>query len=245
MAPFVDGAAWVDETNFSIAFVSYYTWGSAIGLALDLALRDLTSGRVTLDDYMRAMWREHGSPGDAAPGLVSRPYTPRDAQDRLAAVSGDPEFAGAFFAKYIEGHEVVDYERLLSRAGLVLRRRYPGRAWLGGVSFDPHAQGVRIAALVGPSSPAYAAGLEKDDVIVSLGGREMASAQDVSGVLEARKPGETLRVRFLRRGEPVTGTIVLAEHPELELLAMEQTGGMPTPAQREFRQSWLRTRTEN
>lgn len=244
MAPFVDAARSIDETNFEISFISYYTWGSAIGLALDLSLRDLSDGRVTLDDYMRAMWREHGKPGGPAPGLVSRPYTLKDARDRLAEVSGNRNFADAFFSKYIEGRDVADYARLVERAGLVLRRRHAGRAWMGGLAFEPHAQGLRITRLVGPTTPAYAAGLEKDDVVVSLDERTVASAQDVADVLASHKPGETIPVRFLNQGVPVTGTATLAEDPAVELVAIETAGGTLAPAQREFREAWLSSRRE-
>ena len=57
MAPFVDAARAVDRTNFSTTFISYYTYGGAIALALDLTLRDRSNGQITLDDFMRAMWR--------------------------------------------------------------------------------------------------------------------------------------------------------------------------------------------
>ena len=58
MAPFVDAARAVDRTNFSTTFISYYTYGGAIALALDLTLRDRSNGQITLDDFMRAMWRQ-------------------------------------------------------------------------------------------------------------------------------------------------------------------------------------------
>src|SRR6267142_5232743 len=51
MAPFVDAAVAIDRTNFDNTFISYYTWGAAIGLGLDLTLRDRTDGRITLDDF--------------------------------------------------------------------------------------------------------------------------------------------------------------------------------------------------
>ncbi len=63
MAPFVDAARAVDRTNFSTTFISYYSYGGAIALGLDLTLRDRTDGKVTLDDFMRAMWRTYGAPG--------------------------------------------------------------------------------------------------------------------------------------------------------------------------------------
>ena len=72
MAPFVDAARAVDRTNFSTTFISYYTYGGAIASALDLTLRDRSNGKVTLDDFMRAMWRQYGAPGGPQPGLVGK-----------------------------------------------------------------------------------------------------------------------------------------------------------------------------
>ncbi len=42
LAPFVDAAASIDRTAWPNLFISYYTYGQAIGLGLDLSLRDRT-----------------------------------------------------------------------------------------------------------------------------------------------------------------------------------------------------------
>src|SRR5207247_1943006 len=89
MAPFVDAAVAIDRTDFDNTFISYYTWGEAIALGLDLTLRERSGGKVTLDDYMRAMWERFGKPGGHASGYVDRPYTIADAKAVLAAVAGD------------------------------------------------------------------------------------------------------------------------------------------------------------
>ena len=101
--------------------MSYYQLGAAIALALDLSLRERSSGRLSLDDFMREMWRRYGKPGGTREGYVDRPYTIADAEATLAAVSGDPAFARDFFARYIQGHELADYRRLLIAAGLLVR----------------------------------------------------------------------------------------------------------------------------
>jgi predicted metalloprotease with PDZ domain len=120
LAPFVDAAVSIDPTNFADTYVSYYTWGAAIGLGLDLSLRDRTDGKVTLDDVMRLMWERHGRPGGGF-GQVDVPYTMDDLERAIADVSADAAFADRFFARYVEGRDVVDYRALLARAGLVLR----------------------------------------------------------------------------------------------------------------------------
>ena len=122
LAPFVDAAATIDRTAWDNTFISYYTYGAAIGLGLDLSLRDRSNGRTTLDTYMQALWAKHGRPGQQQPGMVATPYTMADLEAVLAEVSGDVAFAQKFFDDYIQGHDVVDYATLLGRAGLTLRR---------------------------------------------------------------------------------------------------------------------------
>jgi predicted metalloprotease with PDZ domain len=238
-APFVDAATSIDRTNVDTTFISYYTWGEAIALGLDLSLRDRTDGRVTLDDFMRRLWTDFGKPGGARPGYVDRPYTIDDARETLAAVSGDAAFARDYFARYIQGHEVPDYARLLARAGFVLRPVARGAGWAGDFRMQGTAGGVRINSGVALSSPAFAAGLDRDDVIVSLDGQAVGSDADVRRLTAARRPGDQMRVVFERRGERVTATMRLAEDPHQQIVTVEQGGGTPTEAQRRFRDAWL------
>ncbi|HWW11985.1 MAG TPA: M61 family peptidase, partial [Brevundimonas sp.] len=97
-APFVDAAASIDPTNPNI-FTSYYTYGAALALTLDLTLRQRFEG-LTLDDYMRQMWRTHGR--------TEKAYTPDDLRAGLAEVTGDPAFAQAFFDASVRGSELPD-----------------------------------------------------------------------------------------------------------------------------------------
>ena len=48
-APFADGARSNDPTNYAYTFVSYYPYGSALALALDLSLRERSGGTITLE----------------------------------------------------------------------------------------------------------------------------------------------------------------------------------------------------
>lgn len=240
MAPLVDAARPVDRTNWENTYISYYTFGAAIGLGLDLTLRDRTDGRVTLDDYLRAMWEVHGRPGGEAPGLVARPYSMDDARDRLAEVTGDGDFASGFFARFVEGREVVDYARLLARAGLVLRPRAPARAWLGDLSLEYTGTGARIAAPVAFDTPAYAAGLAQDDALRSVDGVTLDTATRLVDVLDRRAPGDRVRVAFERRsGERVDVEVTLAADPALEIVTLERTGATPDADARRFREAWL------
>ena len=73
LAPFTDAATAIDRTNLANTFISYYTYGAAIALALDLSLRDRSNGKISLDDYMRAMWRPTASRAVRSPGSSQSP----------------------------------------------------------------------------------------------------------------------------------------------------------------------------
>jgi S1-C subfamily serine protease len=88
-------------------------------------------------------------------------------------------------------------------------------------------------------SPAYQAGLERDDIILSLGGARVITQADVDRALTTRKPGEALQVVYERRGERITSVLKLAEDPSLELVPAEEAGQVLSEAQRKFRDSWL------
>lgn len=235
-APFTDAARSVDRTNFSTTFISYYTYGSAIALALDLSLRERSGGRITLDDYMRALWRSHGKPGGAEPGVVAKPYTIDDALDRLAGVSGDRKFADEFFRKFVRGRDVADYERLLLQAGFVFRSR-PG-GWIGLRNQNLDANGT-ITTLVPWGSPVFEAGLDQGDVIVSVDGQPFAAGV-LPAALKNRAPGERLSVTFKRRGG-ATGTvsIIVRPDPQRETVPIESTGAPVTADHQRFRDAWL------
>ncbi|HTI37864.1 MAG TPA: PDZ domain-containing protein [Vicinamibacterales bacterium] len=236
MAPFVDAARAVDRTNFNATFISYYTYGAAIAVGLDLTLRERSGGRITLDDFMRAMWTRYGKPGGPAPGLVGHPYSLDDVRDRLADVSGDRAFADDFMNRYVTGREAIDYARVARAVGVLVRKANPGAAWMGDVVVQ--GAGTTIDALVDPGTPAYAAGLEQDDTITSLDGTAVSSPAQIQDILRAHKPGDRIAVAFTRRSDPATSTITLAEDPAIEFTI--DPGA--TPEQVRMRDAWLSSR---
>jgi len=238
MAPFIDGGRTVDRTNWSTTVISYYPFGGAIALALDLTLRGRSDGRLSLDDFMRAMWRNYGKPGGNREGYVDRPYTIDDAQATLAEVSGDRAFAHDFFSRYIQGHDAADYVPLLARAGFVVRKRHAARAWLGDFHVEART-GAHVAGLVAPTWPIYAAGLDQDDELQQVDGQRIGGDNDVAAVLQKHKPGDTVQIVYVNRtGAPQTASVTLAEDPHIEVVPAE-TAGTLTAAQKAFRDLWL------
>jgi len=259
MAPFSDAAVAIDETNLPTTFTSYYTYGAAIAAALDLSLRERSGGKISLDDYMRAMWIAHGKPGGPSPAIIARPYTLKDARDRLAEVSGDRKFADDFFDKYIEGRELPDYEKLFAGVGLVLRKRNPGTAWAGALdqafggggrggrrggapATPPAGGGILVPSLVNWGTPAFKAGIEEGDVITAVDGKPVGSLADWQAAVRAHKPGESIAVEFSRHGTTVKTAVSLTEDPTVEVVTLEAQGGTLTADQKKLRDGWLATK---
>ena len=227
-APFVDAAAAIDPNNRANTFISYYTWGSVVGLGLDLTLR--TRGH-TLDELMRLMWKRYGK--------TEISYTLADIEKALGDVTGDRAFARDFFTRYIRGRDVVDYKALLANAGFLLRPAKPGAAFLGNVQADFSQAGMTIRGSTQIGSPLYQAGLDAGDLITSLDGKVIASDSALQALRAAHHPGDTIAVEYQSRGANRTARITLTEDPRLEVVTFEEAGMPLSDEARKFREAWL------
>jgi predicted metalloprotease with PDZ domain len=228
MAVFVDAGVSVDKTNYPNIYSSYYPYGGAIALALDLELR--THYNKTLDDLMAAAWKKFGKP--------EVPYTVPGLQDVLAGITGDRKFAENYFSKYIYGHEPIDYAALLAPAGYVLKKSAEGKAWFGNPRYT-EKEGLIIAGNTLRGTPLYEAGLDVDDKIEALDGQPVKTAADITRILDGRHPGESLRIDYSHHGDAKNATIALQENPALGIWTYEKAGLPVTPAILQFRKSWL------
>lgn len=72
--------------------------------------------------------------------------------------------------------------------------------------------GLKVGEVV-EGGPAAKAGLQPDDVILTLDGRSIDSTQELPPVMQAAGPGASMKVEYLREGKKKSSTIVLAAHP--------------------------------
>ena len=237
-AVFEDGGVTSAPNNSSNIFISYYTYGAAVALGLDLTLRTKFPGK-TLDDYMRELWQSYGKhQKNYAP---AKPYTLADLRASLARLTGDGAFANDFFNRYIEGREVVDYEGLLAKAGFELRRTRPGKLWL-----DAQLQGQNNRVTVGRATmmngPLYKAGIDRGDSILTFDGQTVSSPSEIQTILEKHKSGDTISVEVLQRGVKRTTQVTLTEDPQVAIAAYETIGKELTDDMKKFREGWLGSR---
>ena len=231
-APFVDAATAVDPTNRSNTFISYYTWGSVIGLNLDLTLRSRFD--ATLDGFMRWVWQRFGK--------TEVPYTVDDLEETLGGFTGDGDFATDFFARFIRGSEVPDYATLLSHAGFLLRSAQPSDTWLG-VSLNFDERGARVAATPTVGGPAYLAGISRGDRVLSIADRPVMELSDVGAALAQHAVGDQIAVALQTREGNKTVVVELAASRRLEVVPYERAGMDITESIVSFRRSWLESKT--
>lgn len=205
-AVFTDAGVSVDATNYPNMFTSYYPYGGAIGLALDLELRSRFN--KTLDDVMKVLWQKHGK--------TEIPYTIPDVQKAVAVTTGNEAYATNFFRKYVYAHEAIDYSQLFSSANYKLKSVTEGKAWFGRPTFDSVASGMKISANTVRNTPLYAAGLDVNDVIIEMDGRKLHAIKDVDDILNKHKPGESISITYLHRNKPIQTTLELKENPWLK-----------------------------
>lgn len=235
-APFVDAATSIDPTNRPNMFISYYTYGEALGIALDLSLRARTPS-ASLDDVMRLMWRRFGP--QTANYAPLRGYSVADVQAAVAEVARDTAFARDFFQRYVIGSELPAYAPLLERAGMLLRQAAPAAAWMGDTRLSAFEGEVVVAGPTTAGTPMYAAGIGAGDRLLTLDEQPLATEDDVKRALAARAPGDRVRITWWSRSGERSAFITLAADPRVEVVLFEDAGRTPSAEQRAFRASWL------
>jgi putative serine protease PepD len=81
-----------------------------------------------------------------------------------------------------------------------------------GVELGSNGASARVVT-VRTGTPAAKAGLQAGDVIVSLGGTKVSSADELRAAINARKPGDRVGVTFVRNGKRHTVSLTLASRP--------------------------------
>lgn len=92
--------------------ISYYNKGDILGVLLDLAIRDATDNRKSLDDVMRLLNDEYAKRGKF--------YDDSDGIRRAVEEVSGKSFKD-FFGRYVSGTQEIPYNDFLGLAGLALQ----------------------------------------------------------------------------------------------------------------------------
>lgn len=217
-APFVDAARSVDETNRENTFISYYSYGSMLGLALDLSLREHS---LNLDDFMKLMWNHFGK--------TNTYYTVEDLHQTLVKYAGK-EFGDHFFNDYIYQSGMPGFKRLFESVGVELA------AIDNQVVFGASVRNQLIMSNPKINTTAYLAGLQKGDRIIKIADVVLNDSITLDGALENFKPETEVQIVFERHGETKEKTVILKPDIKYNLTLKKETDAK----QKENRATWLK-----
>lgn len=206
----------------------FYGKGSTVSLILDLEIRHRSNNKYSLDDVMRTLYKRFPLSGGVG-------YTNDDLQAAAEKLAGSS--LAQVFKDYVYGAAPVDWERVLSYAGLEVRAKdAERRPELGLRAFDREGK-IRIAQVIAGSA-AYDAGIDLGDEIVALNGGRVGQARDLTDRILDMKAGDRVRLTLFRRDRLKEIEIPL-RLPAVPAYSVTKTAN-PTPLQKSIYESWTR-----
>ncbi len=180
------------------AAVNYYVKGALVALCLDLTLR--RDSVITLDDVMRALWRDYGRYDRAVP---------EGDLERIAELLSGLELKSQF-DRWLRSTDELPLTETLADFGVTATLHAPrGAGDEGGRgSAQPSVGGWIGASLrsdaslatVFTGSPAARAGLSPGDVLLAIDGLRVTGGS-LAARIEALLPGRGVEVHFYRGDE--------------------------------------------
>ncbi|MBN3725544.1 M61 family metallopeptidase [Burkholderia sp. Ac-20379] len=226
--------AWVkyyrQDENASNAIVSYYTKGSLVALAFDLAIRAATRNRKSLDDVMRLLWTRYGRGFyQGKPKGVG--------EDEVAALIAEATGVelGRLFDDAVSGTRDLPLADLLAPFGVNLtpdagphpKPSIGARARAGGADCT--------LAVVHEGGAAHRAGLSAGDVLIAIDGLRVTGS-NLDALLARFQPGDRVEAHAFRRDE-LRATTLRLDAPDVvryRLLAADKPA-----AQLAWQKGWL------
>ncbi len=220
--------AWLEKYDayYSVdRSISYYNKGQIVGVMLDLAIRDDTDNRKSLDDVLRTMNDEFAKRGR----FYNESADVRATIEQVAGKSFEE-----FFRRYVSGVDEVPYDDFLAFAGLHLARANKTAADYG-FGIARGAGGHFLASEITSGGSAEAAGMRQGDEILQINGDAPSPAS--FRWLRSRAPGDSVPMRVRRGGDELDLTLKLASREEIQYSIEEIPN--PTEKQRRIREGML------
>jgi predicted metalloprotease with PDZ domain len=191
-----------------------------VGLCLDLKIRQVTAGRYSLDDVMRALFNDFYKRGKG--------FTTEDMIGVINRLTGQDYHD--FYRRYVFGVEVPPYDQILGYAGYRAEKKTRQVS-----SFGLEARfgggGIRVQH-VNKGSGAEAAGVLAGDIITRINGQEPFR------VPFNKLAGQTVKMTIKREGEEKDFNVKIGSRDETEYTVVELP--QTTPEQTTLREAWLK-----
>lgn len=230
--------AWIKlyrpNENTANSTISYYSKGALIGMIMDLEIIHSTGARVGLDEVMKAMYDEYYTKKD-------RGYTDAEFRSMLEKISGK-SFEDVY-RDYINGVKTIDYNKYFGYAGMALvdDAAKGKEAYLGAVT--AFKDGKTIVSNVRRDSPAWKAGLNVNDEILSMDSYRINNASnpklsEVDKFISGKEIGDKVKLEINRDGLIRNVDVVLERNPNHKFRLVSLPN--PSAEQQAVRKRWLK-----
>ncbi|OXI75114.1 M61 family peptidase [Burkholderia cenocepacia] len=228
--------AWIkyyrQDENATNAIVSYYTKGSLVALAFDLAIRARTRNRKSLDDVMRLLWQRYGR--DFYHGKQAG-VDENEVETLIEEATGVA--LGRLFADAVHGTRDLPLGELFAPFGVTLA---PDVA-LGAAAKPTIGARLRggadcTLAAVYEGGAAHRAGLSAGDTLIAVDGLRVTGT-NLDALLARYRPGDKVEVHAFRRDELRTAKLKL-DGPDITRYRL--TAAAKPAAATKAREAWLK-----
>lgn len=206
--------------------ISYYDKGAALGMLLDLKIRNESKNKKSLDEVMRFLYQTYDQ-------QKKRGFTDQEFRRACEDAAGVPLPEVFEYASTVKD---IDYPKYLAYAGLdidVQPKEKPG-AWFGASTRDQ--EGSLVISGVEWDSPASQGGLNLQDEVIALDGNRV-NAQTLKDILSRKNPGDKVKILVARRDMIREFEVVLGKKTErsFDLKPIPN----PNPLQAAILKDWL------
>ncbi|PKK38301.1 hypothetical protein BWI96_00460 [Siphonobacter sp. SORGH_AS_0500] len=202
---------------------SYYVKGAAVATLLNLEIIHATQGSRSLDDVMRYLYTTYYLE-------QNRGFSEEEIQsaiEHIAGVSFD-----SFFSDYIWGTKALNFNKYLAYVGCSLANEIqPFTTAFLGANVAP---GKNVVSSIIKDSPAYRAGLNAGDELVSVNGQPLT---DLNRFILTQKPNDELLFEVRRSGLIRTFDVKLSTSPLKKYVIVRDAN--PSKEQQNLFETWV------
>jgi predicted metalloprotease with PDZ domain len=221
------------DENTPNSAISYYLKGSLVALMLDMYFRTDSGNAKSLDDAMRDLWQTYG--------MRDVGFTEQEFTDLLQEV-GEVDLK-SFLARFVDGVDELPLDHYLSFAGLAMTEELKSDSPEGWTGLKlGNDNGIVKVRYVLRDSPAEAAEMMPNDVLVAVEGYQVTNEDFFNARLRERRVGDTITIHYFRDAMLKSATMKLAVAPA-DAVSLRPYSN-PTTLQMDILESWLETTWE-
>lgn len=181
--------AWIKayrpNENSSNTTMTYYSRGAVLGAVLDAYLIQKSNKKRSLDGFMQLLYSKYALE-------LKRGFTEVEFEQELSNYCG--EDMHAFFTNYVNGTQIIPYQKYFEPMGLMVKDQTSSQASIGAVFEGEEIVKVKT---VRRGSAAEEAGLSVGDEILVCDGYRVYKSM-LEGMLNSLSPGESMMLTVAR-----------------------------------------------